>query len=184
MNLVIREIQKGNQEVFKRFFTENYKNLVLYANNYLFDQQASQDIVQEIFIQLWEKSERININTSLQAYIRIMVRNRCLSYLKSIKIVDNFGMLEANINLITDHNIDSAEKEDKKIIYHQILKIIDSLPEKMQQIVKLKLLEDYTYKEIAEELDISVNTVKTQLRRAKSKITQLITALLILLKII
>ncbi len=69
-------------------------------------------------------------------------------------------------------------------MYHQILKIVDTLPEKMQQIVRLKFLHGYKYKEIAEELYISINTVKTQLKRAKSKIIEMITSILILLDIL
>jgi RNA polymerase sigma-70 factor (ECF subfamily) len=67
-------------------------------------------------------------------------------------------------------------------VYHQILKIVDTLPERMQQIVKLKFLHNYKYTEIAEELGISVNTVKTQLKRAKVKIIEMVTSLLILLQ--
>lgn len=184
MNRIISEIRKGNQEIFKEFFTENYENLVVYANSYLFDNQASQDVVQDVFIHLWEKAEGIKIETSLLSYVRAMVRNRCLNYLKSIKIIDNFGLLKTNIHLITEHVFETAEQDNKRIIYQQIIKIIDTLPERMQQVVKLKLSGNYTYKEIAEELGISVNTVKTQLRRARGKITGLITGVLILLKLL
>lgn len=184
MNRIISEIRKGNQKIFKEFFTENYENLVVYANSYLFDNQASQDVVQDVFIHLWEKAEDIKIETSLLSYVRAMVRNRCLNYLKSIKIIDNFGLLKTNIHLITEHVFETAEQDNKRIIYQQIIKIIDTLPERMQQVVKLKLSGNYTYKEIAEELGISVNTVKTQLRRARGKITGLITGVLILLKLL
>lgn len=112
-----------------------------------------------------------------------MVRNRCLNFLKSIKITDNYNFLEFNINLITEHAFDSVPADDKQIVYHQILKIIDTLPEKMQKIVKLKFLHGYKYIEIADELNISINTVKTQLKRAKLKITELVTTIIILLKL-
>ena len=183
MNLIIEEIQKGNRKVYRNFFNKNYEKLVNYANGYLFDQQASEDLVQEAFIYIWEHAHKINIQSSLNAYLTTMVRNRCLNYLKSIKITDSFEYLELNINLITTHVFDSAEEEEKKIVYHQILKIVDTLPDKMQQVVRLKFLHNYTYAEIATELNISINTVKTQLKRAKAKITELITAILILLNI-
>lgn len=184
MNLIIEELKKGNRKVFKNFFNKNYEDLVIYANGYLFDQQASEDVVQDVFIYIWENSNKINIKSSLMSYVYTMVRNRCLNYLKSIKITDNFEFLEFNINLITEQVFDSTSEEDKKIVYHQILKIVDTLPDKMQQIVRLKFLHNYKYKEIAEELDVSINTVKTQLKRAKAKITESITSVLILLEII
>ncbi|AUP79110.1 RNA polymerase sigma factor [Flavivirga eckloniae] len=183
MNLILDEISKKNSKVFKVFFDKNYLSLVQYANRYLFDKDSSEDIVQEVFIYIWENAGKLKIKTSLRGYLFTMVRNRCFNYLKSIKITDNYEFLEFNINLITEHVFDSNTEEDKKVIYHQILKIVDSLPEKMQQIVKLKFLHNYTYSEIANELGISINTVKTQLKRAKAKITELVTSILILLQI-
>ncbi|MCK0130854.1 RNA polymerase sigma-70 factor [Flavobacteriaceae bacterium F08102] len=183
MNLILEEICKKNEKVFKVFFDKHYEELVRYANGYLFDKESSEDIVQEIFIYIWENASLLKINTSLNGYIHAMVRNRCLNFLKSIKLSDSFELLDFNINIITEHVFDSTTEEEKKIVYRQILKIVDGLPEKMQQIVKLKFLHNYKYKEIAEELGISINTVKTQLRRAKSRITELVTMLLILLEI-
>ncbi|MBF8148897.1 RNA polymerase sigma-70 factor [Winogradskyella sp. F6397] len=181
MNLIINEIKKGNRQVFKIFFNKNYEDLVIYANGYLFDKQASEDVVQDVFVYIWEKPEKINIESSLQGYIYRMVRNRCLNYLKSLKITDNFDLLDFNIALITEHVFDTTSDQDKQIVYHQVLKIVDSLPDKMQQIVRLKFLHGYKYKEIAAELDISINTVKTQLKRAKLKISESIMCVLVLL---
>lgn len=184
MNLIIEEIKKGNQKVFKNFFNKNYEDLVIYANGYLFDVAISEDITQEVFIYIWENAVKMNIETSLRGYIFTMVRNRCLNYLKSLKITDNYKALDTNISMITEHVFDSTTEENKKVVYHQILKIVDTLPDRMQKVVRLKFLHNYKYKEIADELGISVNTVKTQLKRAKLKITELITSLLILLEII
>tara|TARA_R110002049_G_scaffold55382_6_gene153693 strand:+ start:121 stop:678 length:558 start_codon:yes stop_codon:yes gene_type:complete len=183
MNIILEEIAKQNRKVFKNFFDKHYEELVLYANGYLFDKDSSEDIVQEVFIYIWENADKMKIKSSLRGYLFTMVRNRCFNFLKSIKITDSYEYLEFNIELITEYVFDSTEEEDKKIVYHQILKIVDTLPPKMQQIVKLKFLHNYKYSEIAKELDISINTVKTQLKRAKSKITELVTAILILLQI-
>ncbi|WP_242131563.1 RNA polymerase sigma factor [Aestuariivivens marinum] len=182
MNLILEQISKQNQQVFRTFFNKHYEELVRYANGYLFDKDSSEDIIQEVFIYIWENASELKIKASLKGYIYTMVRNRCLNYLKSIKITDDIEFLEFNINLITEHVFDSVDDEDKKIVYHQILKIVDSLPEKMQQIVRLKFLHNYKYKEIADEMGVSVNTVKTQLKRAKLKITELVTSILILLQ--
>lgn len=183
MNLIVEEIKKRNRRVFEVFFNKHYKQLVIYANGYLFDKDSSEDMVQEVFIYIWENADKLKIATSLKGYLYAMVRNKCLNYLKSIKITDNYEFLELNINLITEHVFDSTTEEDKKIVYHQILKIVETLPDKMQQIVKLKFLHNYKYSEIAEELGISINTVKTQLKRGKLRITELVTSILILLQI-
>ena len=91
------------------------------------------------------------------------------------------NVLEVNTVLISDYELEPFPDEDKKIIYDQILKIVDTLPYKMQIIFKMKFIENYKYSEIAEELGLSVNTVKTQLKRAKFKIGQMITVLIVLI---
>ncbi|MCF6241382.1 MAG: RNA polymerase sigma-70 factor [Bacteroidales bacterium] len=182
MDIIFKEIRKGNQKVFKAFFDRNYKRFVIYANSYLFDQQESEDIVQEVFVYIWENANQLNITASLNGYVLAMVRNRCLNYLRSIKITDNSNFIKFDVlNLVSENIIDSTDDEDRKIIYHQILKIIDTLPERMQQTVRLKFIYGYKYAEIAEELNISVNTVKTQLKRAKLKIIELLTSIILLL---
>ena len=175
------EIQKQNKFVFKKLYESLYEDLVFFANGYLFDISASEDIVQETFIQLWEKAKTITIKNSLKAYLYSMVRNRCLNYLKTIKITDSSNILDFQAIIESDYDLDDYTNEDKEIIYSQILKIIETLPAKMQTIVKLRFMNNYKYSEIAEEMNVSVNTVKTQLKRAKIKISSLITSILILL---
>lgn len=183
MNLTIESLKAKDEKAFKAFFNSHYDVLVSYANGFLFDKNASEDVVQDVFVYFWENAKKLNIETSLKSYLYAMVRNRCLNYLKSIKVSDKHKVLEFNVNLITDYVVEAVSDEDKNIIYHQILKIVDTLPEKMQQIVRLKFIENYTYLEIANELSISVNTVKTQLKRAKLKITEMIVLVLVLLEI-
>lgn len=179
MDLIIEEIKKGNTKVFSFFFSHTYKRLVIYANSFLFDEKASQDVVQDVFMHLWEESSKININFSLIGYVRTMVRNQCLDYLKSIKITDDINLIDINLILVSECN--EMDEEENKIVIHQILKIIDTLPIKMQEIVKLRFFKSYSYLEIASELEISVNTVKTQLQRAKKNITEAILGVLVLL---
>ena len=183
MNLILKDIRKKNEKVFKNFFDIHYKPLVLHANGYLFDMDSSQDIVQEIFIYIWENASTLRIETSLKGYLYTMTRNRCLNYLKFIKITDNLELLDLNTKLITEHEFDFTSEEDKIIADQKILKIVDTLPERMQQIVRLKFLHDYKYSQIANELDISINTVKTQLKRARVRIIELAISVIILLQI-
>ncbi|WP_417370374.1 RNA polymerase sigma-70 factor [Gelidibacter japonicus] len=183
MNLILQEIRKKDEKVFKNLFDSHYEPLVLYANGYLFDIESSQDIVQNIFIYIWEHADTLNIKTSIKGYLYTMTRNKCLNYLKSIKITDNLELLDFNMNLISENVVDSTSQEDKAIAYLQTLKIIDTLPERMQKIVRLKFLHNYKYSEIASELNISINTVKTQLKRAKIRIIELVVSILILLQI-
>jgi RNA polymerase sigma-70 factor (family 1) len=183
INIVLKELQNQNKSVYKNVFNHFYKGLVLYANNFLFDQQASEDVVQEVFITLWENAKNIEIKTSLKAYLYAMVRNKCLNYLKSVKITDDLNVIDLNSMLVLDEDLDLISEEEKTILYNHILKIIETFPESMQQVFKLKFIENYKYDEIADEMGISVNTVKTQLKRAKMKISESLVIILALLSI-
>jgi RNA polymerase sigma-70 factor (ECF subfamily) len=183
INIVLEELQNQNKIVYKNVFNHFYKGLVLYANNFLFDQQASEDVVQEVFISLWENAKNIEIKTSLKAYLYAMVRNKCLNYLKSVKVTDDLNVIDLNSMLVLDDDLDLISEEEKTIVYNHILKIIETFPESMQQVFKLKFIENYKYEEIADEMGISVNTVKTQLKRAKVKISESLVIVLALLSI-
>ena len=180
-NILIKEIRKGNHLAFKRVFDSFYKELVVYANGYLFDKASSEDVVQDVYTYIWEYADTIEIKTSLKAYLYAMVRNQSLKTLKTIAISDDAHILELNASLISEYNVEEFSYEDKMIIYNQVLKIADSFPDKMKQIFKLKFLNSYKYTEIAKEAGVSINTVKTQLKRAKLKINQSITLVIILL---
>jgi RNA polymerase sigma-70 factor (ECF subfamily) len=180
----LTEIKKRNAFVFKRLFQDLYPELVSYARQYLFDFSSSEDVVQEVFAQLWEKSDSINVQTSIRAYMYSMVRNRCLNILKSIKITDNSKILETQATFDIEYNPDWHLDDEAQVLYEKVMVALEKLPQKMRAIVRLRFIENYHYNEIAEELDISVNTVKTQLKRAKIKFSELIVSLIILTSII
>ncbi|OAD43108.1 hypothetical protein LPB303_13550 [Polaribacter atrinae] len=119
----------------------------------------------------------MEIKTSLKAYLFVMVKNRCLNHLKSVKITDNQDYIEYSRSLIDRVELPNFT-EDNNTLYLKVLAIVDEMPLKMQKIFKLKFIEDYKYNEIAEELNISLNTVKTQLKRAKIRINDSLVILL------
>ncbi|WP_086478168.1 RNA polymerase sigma factor [Arenibacter amylolyticus] len=171
---IFREIQKRNRFVYKNLFEDLYESLVHYAFGYLYDRNASEDVVQETFIYLWEKADTIALKSSLNSYLYAMVRNRCLNYLKAIKITDQEGLLELHSVIDHEYHLEALEEEEKVKIYNKVISIIESLPPNMQTIVKLRFISNYKYLEIAEEMGVSVNTVKTQLKRAKIRIWELL----------
>ena len=182
-HLLIAQIKKKDTVAFKRCYDLFFKDLVVHANRYLSDFSVSEDVVQEVFVYVWEHSEKIEIKTSLKAYLFVMVKNRCLNHLKSIKITDNQDYIEYSRSLIDRVEILNFTEENNTL-YLKVLAIVDEMPLKMQKIFKLKFIEDYKYNEIAEELNISLNTVKTQLKRARVKINNSLMIMLFCLIII
>lgn len=168
-NLLFKKIKEGDKESFKWLFCRLYPKLVVYAQNYTFNKEKSEDLVQDVFLHLWEHASEMDIHTSLQAYLYSMTRNHCISYLRSIRVVDSSHMLDnlADAALQKDKSEQEAAAE-----YKRVLILVESFPERMRDIFKLKYFENYTYAEIAESLGISLNTVKTQLKRAKNKLKE------------
>ena len=171
------EIKNKDHLAFRKLFNELYPKLVLYANIYLFDEAASEDVVQEVFVHLWEKSDTIKIQKSLQAFLYTMVRNRCLNTLKAIKITDTLKILETQASFSLDYSPEWFLENEKNALYEQVRNTLENLPKKMRAIVKLRFIENYRYNEIADELGVSVNTVKTQLKRAKVKFGKLVVSI-------
>lgn len=170
INILIEQIKNRDSVAFKKCYDLFFKDLVIHANKFLFDHSISEDIVQEAFIYLWENSSNIEIKTSLKGYLFTMVKNRSLNYLKSIKVTDEQQFLKLSNSIVNEIEMLPTSIEEENTAYLKILEVVDKMPLKMQLIFKLKFLENYKYSEIADELQISINTVKTQLKRAKISI--------------
>ncbi|HYQ57900.1 MAG TPA: sigma-70 family RNA polymerase sigma factor, partial [Draconibacterium sp.] len=135
--ILFNEIKKGNKVVYESLFNEYYESLVRYAEKFIFDQAAAEDLVQDLFIQVWEKARKMQITTSIKSYFYQAIRNRCLNYLKSLKVKDKHHLLYIEALLDSD---DEAELFDPEII-HKISESIDELPPQMARVFRLKLIE-------------------------------------------
>ena len=168
--ILFNEIKNRNRKVFESMFYEYYPRLVKYAEGFVFDRQACEDIVQNLFIYFWEKTDCIIIEQSIKGYFYQSVKNRCLNHLRNIHIQDKHKLLYLESILNSD---DSATWVDSDI-GSQIEKAIEKLPPQMASLFQLKYLEGKKYREIASENNISENTVKTQIQRAKEKLRTLL----------
>jgi len=168
--ILFLEIKNRNLKVYEALFSNYYPHLVRFAEGYIFDTQACEDIVQNLFIHFWENAKTINIELSIKAYFFQSVKNRCINYMRDLQIHDRHNLLyiEGLLNQET-----YTELEDPEIII-QINAAIGKLPEQMAEIFKLKYLECKKIREIAELNQISENTVKTQLLRAKDKLRKIL----------
>jgi RNA polymerase sigma-70 factor (ECF subfamily) len=168
--ILFNEIKNRNLKVYEALFTNYYPQLVRFAEGYIFDKQECEDIVQNLFIYFWENAEKVNLDLSIKSYFYQSVKNRCLNHLRDLQIHDKHNLLylEAMLN---QENYE--ELQDPEIII-QINAAIAKLPEQMAEIIKLKYLEGKKLMEIARMNQISENTVKTQLQRAKDKLRKIL----------
>lgn len=161
---IVERIQSGDKSAFETLFREYYQHLCHFAFQFLNEKAASEEIVQDLFYKIWENRATLNITSSLKAYLFTSVRNHCLNQIKHLKIreaykVDN----EQQISYSEQQENDPALQYE---LQERIEIAISSLPPERQKIFKLSRYEDKKYKEIAEELSLSVKTVEAQMGKA------------------
>ncbi|SFB92538.1 RNA polymerase sigma-70 factor, ECF subfamily [Algibacter lectus] len=161
---------------FKSLFETLYPSLCLFANKYLNDMDTSKDVVQEVFIKIWERDTPYPNFYAIKSLLYTSVKNRCLDYLKSKY---HRSMVQSS-DLDFDHMVSDTFFYTQLTLtdtYAQLETAIKQLPKKSEAVIRLTL-NAYTNKEIAEELSISKNTVKSQKRIAYKKLRHTIGSLL------
>lgn len=167
---IFDKMVEGNKEAFKILFEKYYPDLCNLVNLYLQNPTVSEEIVQDLFIYLWEKRGKIKIETSLKAYLLQAAKYKSLNYIRNEK---NKNLI---LNEITDRERVSLEMPDRAIDANQLREIIEnsinSLPERCRQVYIMGKERNMTYKEISEEMGISVKTVEVQMGNALKKLRE------------
>jgi len=145
---------------FERLFREHFSALMGFARKILGDEDDAREVVQGVFIRLWERREELDLGTSLKSYLFTSVHNRSLNHLRDRKKFSDFEMPEVAMQWDVSEQIESMELEDK------IRKVIATLPEKCRQVFEMNRFGGLKYGEIAKKMDISVKTVENQMSKA------------------
>ncbi len=155
-------LKQGDKHGLELLFRHFYRPLVMYALKFLPRQEEAEDVVQEVFIKFWEWKRFDMIDNYLRSYLYQAVRNRCLNILESRAGI-TMKPMESLLEFSDTETPDDTEWNNR---IEEIYREIDRLPDRTREIFTAIVLNDKRYKEVAEELDISVNTVKTALSRA------------------
>jgi len=170
--VLIKELAVGNESAYEYIFMSFYDPLCLYANKIVHDLDMAEDLVHNSLCNLWIKRNDLTIKTSVKSYLYRSVCNACLNHIKARKTENEFFQ-EKYYEYISKDILLSPHKEMEimtKELGEQISSAIDSLPEKCRIIFELSRISGLKMREIAEELDISINTVQTQLAIALKKL--------------
>ncbi len=154
--------QITTQEEFEILFRQMYTPLCRKVFRILKDQEASEDLVQDVFVRLWEKRSEINIQIGIQPYLYRAVANAAFNYLKKDRSLEEF---DSDIHESTDH-MDSQLQLESQETAQRIHSVIDALPPGCKTIFVLSREDGLSYKEIAETLNISIKTVENQMSKA------------------
>lgn len=147
---------------FEKLYKFIYKRLYLFARNFLMDEALADDIVQEVFLGLWNKGKEMREDIPLERYLFISIRNSCVDYHRRLNILDKYQrhLIESEAMVYFPYGEEEAERSIK------IRKLLGKLPDMQRQVVELSTWEGLKYKEIAERLNIAEGTVHTHIKRA------------------
>lgn len=160
-NEILALYKKNEKLAFKLLFDTYYIPLVLFANKIIRNEHSSEDIVQETLISFWQKKSLSNIKTNLDYYLFRSVKNKTLNYLSS-----KDKRQEVFMSTTEEHTKAEALISEDAEEYIKLYRTIELLPQERRKVFELVYIEGHKYKEAADILGISINTVQTQLRRS------------------
>ncbi len=143
-----------------------------FAKNYVPANEDAENIVQDVFLTLWERKEEIEISFTLTTYLFTLVKNRCLNFLRHKLIEEEYNSQmkkELGFKLYALEVFDYSYQSEEEL-QEIIRRALDALPERCREVFIKSRIEGLKYKEISDELGISVNTVENQIVTALRKL--------------
>ncbi|WP_455639098.1 RNA polymerase sigma-70 factor [Parabacteroides sp.] len=166
----------SGQDDYSKAYTIYFPKLVRFSETYLLSEEDAENLVQDIFLYLWEHKEQIPLLGNLNAYLFTMVKNRCIDFLRKQTRAGNTKLplseLEEKELQFKLYSLQKFDENHFSVadIDTLITQAIDSLPERCREIFILSRMEGLRHKEIAERLNISINTIESQIAIALKKL--------------
>lgn len=166
----------SGKEDYSKVYTIYFPKLVRFSETYLLSKEDAENIVQDIFLYLWENREQIPLLGNMNAYLFTVVKNRCIDFLRKQTQV---GKQKQSLSELEEKELQfklySLQKFDENNLSVSdidtlITQAVDSLPARCKEIFILSRMEGLRHKEIAECLNISVNTIESQIAIALKKL--------------
>ena len=165
---VVKDIQAGNIKTFEEVFINYYPFLQKFAEGYVNNKDEASDIVQSVFLSIWERKEKLKEDTNLNNYLITLTKNQCLNYIKHLKAKQTYLQNQSyNVNELLLNYYALEKLNENKLILNELSAMIESainsLPEQCKEIFRMSRFENMKYHEIAEKLSISVKTVEKKM---------------------
>ncbi|PTN10424.1 RNA polymerase sigma-70 factor [Mangrovibacterium marinum] len=174
---ILLQLKAGEEKGFRALFELYYTPLCVFALNYVDSFEKVEDIVQEVFINFWENQKANQLKSSLRSYLFTAVRNNLLYDLRSSSRYRHEA-IDARFELADDVLDDQSELEEKK---QQIYQQLEQLSPQARAVFERLVFRNMKYKEVASELGVSVNTVKTTFARTLKRLRSSFDLILVIL---
>ena len=153
-----------DKQAFDVLFKSHYKDLARFAYSYVNDEEVAKEIVHNAFLMLWRNWWQMDHSRPMRPYLLTLCRNKSLDYLKHLRV------MRANECELSDYLQQEAEdtgEYEKRL--EQVREKLEELPERQREVLVKCFVQGKKYKEIAQELGITVNSVKTHITRGLNK---------------
>ncbi|MDR0395249.1 MAG: RNA polymerase sigma-70 factor [Tannerella sp.] len=166
------KIKEGDIKAFEQVFRRYYAPLCLYSSGITGRKEVAEEVVQDVFYNIWKERRNIRVLHSMKSYLYGAVKNLSLRYL------ENLSLREKHLKNLSEGGADALsgpspqEQLEYKELEHIIDRTIKKLPERRMQIFKMHRMEGKKYKEIAGRLSISVKTVEAEMTKAYKTLRQ------------
>lgn len=160
------------QSDFERIYKLYYPKMSSFAKNYILANEDVENIVQDVFLTLWERKDDLELTCTLTTYLFTLVKNRCLNFLRHKLIEEEYNAQmkeELGFKLYALELLDYSYQSEKEL-QDIVQRALDKLPERCREIFVKSRIEGLKYREISEELGISVNTVENHMATALKKL--------------
>lgn len=162
---LLQQMAAGERQAFTLLYRRYWEDLFVTVAKTLRGKEEAADVVQDVFLSLWNRRNELNLKGSLAAYLHTSVRYKCIHYIE--KNITRRDYLVHFAEVIIKSVSSNAEINlQVKEIEHTVNKTIAGMPPKMQEVYKLSRNEHLSHKEIAENMSISVETVKKHIHHA------------------
>jgi RNA polymerase sigma-70 factor, ECF subfamily len=165
---ILVAFSQGNSSAFEHIYNRFHTNIFLVAHRYIRSEEEAKDIRSKCFIKLWEHRDTLSFDTmgALFSWLRTTITNSCFDYLRSVSMRES-KQPEIVKRYWQDNGIELFEASDKEaIILERLMKQIEELPPKVKEVFKKRWLGELKFREIAEELNTDVSTIKKRYARA------------------
>jgi RNA polymerase sigma-70 factor, ECF subfamily len=161
---LIGSLARQDEVAFEQVFKTHFKKLHAYACTIIKEDTAAEEVVQQVFFKLWERSKGLSISGSIAAYLYRAVYNESLNYLKHQKVQSQYQ--QHVTHTMKNESYSPGKKFSMKELDEQLSKAMNELPEQCRTVFQLSRFEELRYREIADHLGISVKTVENHMGKA------------------
>lgn len=162
-------LQQSDEKAFETIFNTYYASLCLFATQFIGDDAKAEEIVQDLFVNLWSKRAQLRIDRSLKSYLFHAVKNQCLNWIQHGKVREKHAQ---SVKERFEQQVNESDYFLEVGLSEKIAESIESLPEKRREIFKLSREQGLKYQEIADQLGLSVKTVEAQMGLALKQLRE------------